>query len=169
MNTFLRTFSKASNSNPFAVFMFFCCIALTTSLPVNAAIDAYPFPNAELRERYNALIDELRCPQCLNTNLAGSDAMIAKDLRREVHRLVLEGKTDEEVLTYMFERYGDFILYNPKIKPGTFLLWFGPFVLFLIALFVGYRMSTARQISSGISDDEQARLDQLINARLSDK
>ena len=60
-----------------------------------AAIDAYPFPNDELRDRYNTLIEELRCPQCLNTNIAGSDAMISKDLRRETHRLLLEGKTDE--------------------------------------------------------------------------
>ena len=57
---------------------------------VSAAIDAYPFPDAAMETRYNDLIAELRCPQCLNTNLAGSDAMIAQDLRREVHRLLLE-------------------------------------------------------------------------------
>ena len=69
------------------------------ALSSQAAIDAYPFPNEELQIRYDALIAELRCPQCLNTNLAGSDAMIAQDLRREVHRMLLEGKSDDEILT----------------------------------------------------------------------
>ena len=68
---------------------------------VLASIDAYPFPNKELTDRYEQLISELRCPQCLNTNLAGSDAMIAQDLRREVHRMLIEGKTDKEVLDFM--------------------------------------------------------------------
>ena len=63
---------------------------LNFASPVWSAIDAYPFPNEELAERYDNLIAELRCPQCLNTNLAGSDAMIAQDLRRETHRMVLE-------------------------------------------------------------------------------
>ena len=84
-----------------------------------ASIDAYPFPNEELRQRYDNLIAELRCPQCLNTNLAGSDAMIAQDLRREVHRMLLDGMEDDEILTFMHERYGDFILYEPRLGVGT--------------------------------------------------
>ena len=135
----------------------------------HGAIDAYPFPNDELRERYNSLIDELRCPQCLNTNLAGSDSMIASDLRREVHRLLLEGKTDDEVLGFMHERYGDFILYDPQVKPGTWLLWFGPLLLFIVALIVIFRLTTLREKASELSDDEQLRLDQLISSVNSDK
>ena len=83
---------------------------LMTSFAMKASIDAYPFPNEELAVRYDALIAELRCPQCLNTNLAGSDAMIAQDLRREVHRMLLDGRSDDEILDFMHERYGDFIL-----------------------------------------------------------
>ena len=130
----------------------------------SGAIDAYSFPDDEMRKRYHALIDELRCPQCLNTNLSGSDSMIASDLRREVHRLVLEGKTDDEVLGFMHDRYGDFILYDPQLKPGTWVLWFGPFVLFLIALGVAYRISTRRRQVTQLSDAEQERLDQLISS-----
>ena len=70
-------------------FLWIMFIFLAFSGPALASIDAYPFPNKELTDRYEELISELRCPQCLNTNLAGSDAMIAQDLRREVHRLSL--------------------------------------------------------------------------------
>jgi len=131
----------------------------------NAAIDAYAFPNDELRERYNGLIDELRCPQCLNTNLAGSDAMVAKDLRREVHRLVLEGKSDDEVLDFMYERYGDFILYEPRFKPGTWLLWLGPVALLFLALFVGIRFSRRGSQTSILTEDEDRKIDQLLNSQ----
>jgi len=139
-----------------------------------AAIDAYPFPEDEMRVRYNGLIAELRCPQCLNTNLAGSDAMIAKDLRREVHRLILEGKTDEQVLSFMHQRYGDFILYNPQLKPGTWLLWFGPVVFFIVACLILFRISRWRVRKGAskvakLSEDEQTRLEQLIASPQSDK
>ena len=101
-----------------------------------AAIDAYQFPTEDLQKRHQDLIDQLRCPQCLNTNLAGSDAMIAKDLLREVHRLLLEGKSDDEILAFMYQRYGDFILYSPRITPATILLWFGPLVFLSIAMVI---------------------------------
>ena len=101
-----------------------------------AAIDAYQFPTEDLQKRHQDLIDQLRCPQCLNTNLAGSDAMIAKDLRREVHRLLLEGKSDDEILAFMHQRYGDFILYSPRVTPATVLLWFGPLVFLSIAMVI---------------------------------
>ena len=141
----------------------FLVLALVMPFLAHSAIDAYVFPNDEMRSRYNGLIDELRCPQCLNTNLAGSDAMVAKDLRREVHRLVLEGKTDSEVREFMLARYGDFILYDPQLKKETILLWFGPLVLFFIALIAIYRV-TRKRGQKTLSPEEQARLNQLIDS-----
>lgn len=137
---------------------------LLLPLPAIGAIDAYPFPNDEMRERYNVLIDELRCPQCLNTNIAGSDAMIAKDLRREVHRLVLEGKSDDEILEFMHERYGDFILYKPRVNVRTMVLWFGPVVLLLIALGVAARLvnDRRRRGPAVLSEVDQDRLNKLL-------
>ena len=128
----------------------------------NAAIDAYVFTSDEQRDRYHALIDELRCPQCLNTNLAGSDAMIAKDLRREVHRLVLEGQTDDEILNFMYERYGDFILYEPRVTLRTSALWFGPVLLLLLALFIGWRVTRRKQTVATLSAAEQSAIDELL-------
>ena len=136
------------------------------SMSVFAAIDAYSFPDDNMRERYNSLIDELRCPQCLNTNLAGSDSMISKDLRREVHRLVLEGKSDDEVRDFMQQRYGDFILYKPQVKASTYVLWFGPVVLFFIAIAVLVKIILRRRDASNknvLTEVEQNRLDQLLS------
>jgi len=134
------------------------------AMPALATIDAYPFPNEQLERRYDNLIAELRCPQCLNTNLAGSDAMIAQDLRREVHRMLLEGKADDEILDFMHERYGDFILYKPRVSAGTFLLWFGPVLLGLLAAFLWWRIARQEIPVVEISSDEQARLADLLKA-----
>ena len=163
-----RGFTEALITLRAPITLLMSCLMLSlSSTAAYGAIDAYPFPNDEMRQRYADLIAELRCPQCLNTNLAGSDSMISKDLRREVHRLVLEGYSDEEVLAFMHERYGDFILYDPQLKVGTLLLWFGPLVLFLIAALVAFRLIAARRIISEqsateLSMDEQTKIDQLI-------
>ena len=101
-----------------------------------ASIDAHDFPDKQMQLRHQALIEELRCPQCLNTNLAGSDAMIARDLRREVRRLLMDGKSDNEILSFMYERYGDFVLYTPRLHMGTIFLWFGPLLFFLAAILI---------------------------------
>ncbi len=133
-----------------------------------AAIDAYSFPNDEMRDRYKELVDELRCPQCLNTNIAGSDAMIAKDLRREVHRLLLEGKSNEEILDYMHKRYGDFILYEPRLNMRTVLLWFGPAVLLVIAVIAFVRLVKRRTSETAeLTQTDEERLQKLLGDRKS--
>lgn len=144
-------------------------LVLLLSLVANvsfAAIDAYSFPNEEMRDRYRELINELRCPQCLNTNIAGSDAMIAKDLRRETHRLLLEGKSNEEILEYMHQRYGDFILYEPPLKPGTLVLWFGPPLLLVIALIVFLRFIWKRnETDAELTSSDEERLNELVGKK----
>ena len=137
-------------------------ILFAASFNCFAAIDAYPFPDEQLQQRYDGLIAELRCPQCLNTNLAGSDAMIAQDLRREVHRMLLDGHTDDEILAFMYERYGDFILYRPRLGAGTLVLWLGPLLLLMFAGFVWFRLARAKPEVLEINTEEQARLDDLL-------
>ncbi len=127
------------------------------------AIDAYPFTDEAMESRYKALIEELRCPQCLNTNLAGSDAMIAQDLRREVHRMLLAGNSDAEILDFMHQRYGDFILYEPRVTSRTWLLWYGPLILLLAAGAVAalvVRRGAAR--ANDIPDVDKDRLRRLL-------
>lgn len=105
-------------------------IMLMLSSASLAVIETYEFATPELSERYHQFTDELRCPKCQNQNLSGSNSPIAEDLRRELHRLLQEGKTDQEVIAFMVERYGDFVLYRPRFNAETAVLWLAP-VLFL--------------------------------------
>ena len=132
---------------------------------VLASIDAYPFPNKELTDRYEQLISELRCPQCLNTNLAGSDAMIAQDLRREVHRMLIEGKTDKEVLDFMYFRYGDFVLYDPRFDLKTLALWLSPVLLFLAAGFIWLNTVRAEKDALPWDEDDEKKLNEILEAK----
>lgn len=79
--------------------------------------------------RFQELLRELRCLQCQNQTLADSDADIARQLRVEVHRMMEEGKTNDEIKNFLTDRYGEFVLYRPRVETGTWLLWFGPFVI----------------------------------------
>ncbi len=127
-------------------------------------VDVFQFDNDEQRDRYRALIEELRCPKCLNINIAGSDAPIAQDLRRAVHRLVVvEGKSDQEVLDYMHARYGDFVLYDPPLSSRTALIWILPVIVAGIALVVLIWFVVRRkQSSAAMSASEKDALAELL-------
>ncbi len=124
------------------------------------------FDDAEQLARYKTLIYELRCLVCQNQNLADSNAELAGDLRREVHRMILEGKSNQDVTDFMVSRYGDFVLYRPPLKAKTVLLWSGPFVLGLGALVLLLmhlrRRAAERATPTPLSDDERARLHALL-------
>src|SRR5690625_309177 len=100
--------------------------------PVWGAIDAYEFDNEVDRKRYVSFIEEMRCPKCQNQNLSGSDSPIAADLRRELYFLIQDGRSDMEIVDFMVERYGEYILYRPRLSSATVLLWFGPVVLLIL-------------------------------------
>jgi cytochrome c-type biogenesis protein CcmH len=97
-----------------------------------------------LDARLKALETELRCLVCQNQTLADSNADLADDLRREVRELAVAGKSDDEIRAYLVARYGDFVLYNPPVKPTTWLLWFGPFVLLAGGAGVGWAILRRR-------------------------
>jgi len=107
--------------------------------PAQAAIEAYEFDSPEMEADYNQLVDELRCLVCQNQNLAGSDADLAQDLRRETYEMLQQGKSRQEVVEFMVARYGDFVLYRPQFKSSTYLLWLGPFLLLVIVLVIVVR------------------------------
>ena len=144
-------------------------VSVTLALAANAnavVYGQYEFDNAEQLERYKVLIYELRCLVCQNQNLADSNAELAGDLRREVHRLILEGKSSQDVIDFMVARYGDFVLYRPPLKAKTLLLWGGPFVLGLGALallLVQLRRRRAEHTgATPLSDEERAHLHALL-------
>src|SRR4249919_2684561 len=104
-------------------------LLLTTFALIASAMEPMDYRDAAEEQRFRALTEELRCVMCQNQSLADSNAMIAHDLRLEVLRLMREGKSDAQIKQYLVERYTDFVLYKPEVKPMTWLLWFGPGLL----------------------------------------
>ena len=141
---------------------FLLSIAISMTFSVDASpVDTYQFDNDVLKTRYQALVKELRCPKCQNQNLADSNSQIAIDLRREVYNMLHEGKADKEIVDFMVARYGDFVLYRPKLSKVTYVLWFAPAVLFLLGIIVVIVMVRKRAGNANkaeLSADENQRL-----------
>lgn len=135
---------------------------LLVLLPLRAADVPLEFDSPVQEQRYQNLIEELRCLVCQNQNLADSHADLAQDLREEVYEMVLAGKTNEEIIDFLVARYGDFVLYRPPVKLSTWLLWFTPFVLLLTGIFLVYRFARARVPQQQLSAAEQSQLAQLL-------
>jgi cytochrome c-type biogenesis protein CcmH len=95
------------------------------------AIEPMPFANHAQELRFQHLTRQLRCPMCQNETLADSNAPIARDLRNQIFKLMQQGQSDDQIKQYLVARYSDYILYDPPLKPGTLLLWFGPLAILL--------------------------------------
>jgi cytochrome c-type biogenesis protein CcmH len=104
-------------------------LCLLPALAFAQAIQPLPFRDRAEEVRFQKLSAELRCPMCQNETLADSNAPIAHDLRRQVFEMIQAGKSDDEIKTYLVDRYSQFVLYKPPVEPSTWLLWFGPAVL----------------------------------------
>jgi cytochrome c-type biogenesis protein CcmH len=118
----------------------------------------------QVEARLVVIAEELRCLVCQNESLASSHAELAEDLRREVRKLIREDKTDAEIKTYLVERYGDFVLYKPPLKPITWPLWFGPFLLLGLAVFGLWRYLRLRKQRTHprLDAQERAQAEQLL-------
>lgn len=104
---------------------------LLLTFSVYAQQEPLVFENQQQQDRFDQLTRELRCLVCQNQNLADSDAPLAHDLRREVYEMVQSGQNNEEIKTFLVERYGDFVLYRPPVQNNTYLLWLGPLLMLL--------------------------------------
>lgn len=145
-----------------------CIWVLLISVSSFAAIEVHEFDNEVDRKRYQTFIDEMRCPKCQNQNLAGTNSPIAEDLRRELDLMIKEGKSDKEIVDFMVERYGEFILYRPRLSPATMFLWGAPIFLLIagvimLLLIVRKRRRIEPGLENGLSTADQARLDRLLN------
>ena len=126
-----------------------------------------PSDDPVIEQRLAKLSHELRCLQCQNQTLADSPAGLATDLRNEIRAQMKAGKSDEEIKTFLTQRYGDFILYKPRVTFTTYLLWFGPFVLLLGGLYVLYLYIKQRRElipEQPLSADERRRAEELLAA-----
>jgi cytochrome c-type biogenesis protein CcmH len=116
----------------FGLTLVFVFLAVFKPGEAHAQIDVFDFETPEQEQRYRQLSNDFRCPMCQNANLSSSPGGVASDLRREIYRMIMEGQTDAQIEEFMLARYGDFILYRPRLTAQTLLLWFGP-IMFLLA------------------------------------
>jgi cytochrome c-type biogenesis protein CcmH len=142
----------------------FAALVMLGLATAQAAIQPFKFDSPEQGRRFQQLSDELRCLVCQNENLTDSNADLAQDLRRQIHGMILSGKTNDEIIHYMVARYGDFVLYKPPLISTTYLLWFGPFALVAVGLFALLRFVRRQQRKrpTVLSDEERRRLDELL-------
>ena len=144
------------------LFLLIILFASTLTMPAHAAEDA------AFERRVQKVSEELRCLVCQNQTIADSNADLAVDLKNQVRERLKQGASEKEVIAFMTERYGDFVLYRPPVKGTTLLLWFGPGLLLvggLIALFMRLRRRAAAAVEPVLSDDERARAAALLGTQ----
>jgi len=145
----------------------FALLLVALALGTGWAKEAAPLAeDPVVEQRLIAISEEMRCLVCQNESLAGSRAELAQDLRRELRTLIKQGKTDAEIREFMVSRYGDFVLYRPRVKPETYLLWAGPFLLMIVAVVVllTYLRRRNRAVEQGqqLTEDEASRAEALL-------
>jgi cytochrome c-type biogenesis protein CcmH len=132
-----------------------------------AALPALHASTADLSEaqadRYQKLVTELRCLVCQNQSIADSNAPLASDLRMQVREQILAGRSDDQIRSYVTERYSDFVLYRPPLRPSTWLLWFGPFLLLACGLAVAAVYARRRRQRAAPAAVDTERLRRLLD------
>ena len=149
--------------------LFILIVSVTSLLASNSVyaspVETFEFQDEVTKIRFQALSKELRCPKCQNQNLADSNSPIAADLRRELYELLQQGKADSEVVDFMVARYGEFVLYRPRVSSVTYILWFGPALLILIGIIVVIvilRKKPATKENLALDSHQQEKLKQLL-------
>lgn len=149
--------------------LFLACLLVlttfTTLTAVTASAKEAPTVAADpvLEKRVMALSAELRCLVCQNQTIADSNAELAIDLKNQVREKLGQGMSDKDIIDYMVERYGDFVLYRPPVRGTTWLLWFGPFLLLVVGLFfLGLKLSRRRTQIDALPESEMQRAAQLL-------
>ena len=130
-------------------------------------IEDKPSDDPVVEQRLAKLSHELRCLKCQNQTLAESPSSIAADLRREIREQIKAGKSDKEITAFLTQRYGDFILYRPRVTPTTYLLWFGPFLLLIGGLIVLFRYVKQRRdaiTEQPLTAEERRRAEEMLRS-----
>lgn len=120
-------------------------LMLFSSCSFAETFDTFEFDDPQMQQRFVDLTKQLRCPKCQNQNLSDSNSPIATDLRRAVYKQLIQGKNDQQIQTFMVQRYGEFVLYEPKLKSSTYVLWYGPAGLLMVGALFGIRIFKRRK------------------------
>ncbi len=128
-----------------------------------APIATFEFESDEQEALFHRLSHELRCLVCQNQSIGDSNADLARDLRNEIYGMIAQGKTEQQIIDFMVQRYGDFVLYKPPVKPLTWMLWFGPAIVFVIALAYALRFIRAQKNTGAASQLDAAEIERLKN------
>ena len=148
------------------VFLLLLCLGFLAFSGRLLAQESKPLADdPELEKRVMNLSKELRCLVCQNETLADSRADLAVDLRNEIREQMKAGKSDKEIIAFLTARYGDFVLYRPPVRPTTYLLWFGPFLLLGIGMLILYKYLRQRRdliVPQPLSEDERRRAEELL-------
>jgi|AntRauTorcE11898_2_1112593.scaffolds.fasta_scaffold01173_6 cytochrome c-type biogenesis protein CcmH len=144
-------------------------LILSSASVAGQARDVYQFDSREKEQRFQALNAELRCPKCQNQNIADSNAPISKDMREEVHRMMSDGASDEEITNALVSRFGEFVRYKPEVDSRTIMLWATPalvvFIGVVIVALTVRRSGRADTSGDALTDEERARASRLLNDR----
>jgi len=122
----------------FKIFPFLFLLFVSSTI-MAAPVETFKFDSKESEKTFHKLSEELRCLVCQNQNIAESNADLAKDLRLEIYTMLMDDKSESEIVDFMVQRYGDYVLYRPPFKPMTWLLWLGPAIIFLLGLVFAVR------------------------------
>ena len=153
------------HSRLLVLFLSFCLVAPAVAAQVRREPPVIDDPAIE--QRLHKLSQELRCLVCQNETLADSRADLAEDLRDEIRQQMKAGKSDKEIIAFLTERYGQFILYRPQVTPTTYLLWFGPFILLLaglLVLFYYIKQRRDRIAEAPLTSDERKRAEEMLRS-----
>jgi|GEM_PF-197329 len=160
--SFLRMYLRQS-----CLLLVMVCGLLASSTGFVVAKEAQPNEDPQIEQRMKTLTEQLRCMVCQNETLDASRADLAENLRKEIREQIKAGKSDQEIIAFLTQRYGDYVLYNPPVKKTTYLLWFGPFILLIGGTAVLYRyLKNRREMikESPLSADERKRAEEILNA-----
>jgi len=139
-------------------------ILLAISLSVSAnSIEIYTFDNKQQEKVYHSLTQDLRCLVCQNQNIAESNAELAKDMRRKTYEMVKQDKSEKEISAFMVTRYGDFVLYRPPFEPMTWLLWFGPLIIFIVGILFVVRFMKSQKPDAQVDSLSEEEIERIKN------
>ena len=158
-----------SESKKLTPILVIIAVVFTTLFAINGVqaspVETFEFQDEVTKVRFQALSKELRCPKCQNQNLADSNSTVASALRLDLYNLLIQGKSDIEIVALMVDRYGEFVLYRPRVSSVTYILWFGPVLLILIGIIVVIVILRKKPVAKenlALDSQQQEKLKQLL-------